>query len=357
MKLTYKDLKGIKYNSKMDVFKKKDSIYIYKDACKNCGEPFLAEKHRKNGKFKITDFCCGSCALMGHKISSETKAKIRAKKLGKKASLETRRKMSKAQTGRKQTPEAKRKIGEAHAGPKNHWFGKHLSDEVKAKISKSSTGRNLTSIHRQRISNAHKRGAYIVENSKAWKGGVKKLDIPLYDTYGPRLAIFEEVRIHMIRIGCVVYKSLQVRCNESGCRKWFRPKCVHITNRLQIFKNGGNGGQCNFYCSEICKAACSTFKQQKYRVGERPGQKTRKLPYAADEYKLYRQVVLERENYKCEYCDAIATCVHHEHPKKEQPMLALDPDYGHAVCKKCHMEYGHKEGTECSTWAIARKTC
>ena len=66
---------------------------------------------------------------------------------------------------------------------------------------------------------------------------------------------------------------------------------------------------------------------------------------------------MEMENYICEYCGAPATDVHHEKPKKTNPMLALDPDYGHACCEGCHYKYGHKTGTECSTGNLARKIC
>lgn len=189
------------------------------------------------------------------------------------------------------------------------------------------------------------------DGNRFWKGGVKKLNIPLYDTYVKQLSVFEDVRIHMIRIGCVVYKSLQVRCNEHGCRKWFVPKQIAVRNRLQSFK-GQVYGQNNFYCSEGCKSICSTYGQILYPKGYK-----QEKPYTQPEYDFYRKVVLERENHVCEYCGLKATNVHHEQTVKEQPMLSLDPDYGHAVCKDCHYKYGHKTGTECSTGNLAKKIC
>lgn len=105
------------------------------------------------------------------------------------------------------------------------------------------------------------------EENANWKGGVGKLGIPLYDTYGPQLLAFEEVRIHMLRIGCVVYKALQVRCHENGCRKWFVPTLQQVDNRVQAFK-GTYVGSRNFYCSEVCKYSCCTYRQQKYFRGQ-----------------------------------------------------------------------------------------
>lgn len=187
-----------------------------------------------------------------------------------------------------------------------------------------------------------------------WKGGVTKLDIALYDTYGSQLAQFdfEEVRVYMWMLNAVVYKTLQVRCHNSGCRKWFMPTVYEVKNRLSVF-NGFSGGANDFYCDEGCKQTCSTYKKIQWVEGENPKEK----PYTKEEYDLYRQTVLERENYICEYCGAPATEVHHEQTQKEQPMLALDPDYGHATCKPCHYEYGHKTGTECSTGNLAKKIC
>lgn len=214
-------------------------------------------------------------------------------------------------------------------GKNNPNFGKPLLIQTKQKLSKTNSG----------------------ENHSNWRGGVKRLGIPLYDTYGCGLLIFEEVRIYMLRIGCTVYKTFQVRCHNSGCRKWFRPTTTQVECRLVVFN--GVGGANNFYCSEECKSTCSTYKQISRRRGEDP----KELPYTKPEYQLYRKTVLEREDYKCEFCGALATDVHHEKSKKTDPMFALDPDYGHACCKRCHYKYGHKTGTECSTSNLAKKIC
>lgn len=60
-------------------------------------------------------------------------------------------------------------------------------------------------------------------------------------------------------------------------------------------------------------------------------------------------------DYICEICGGSAEHAHHIESKKLQPFLALDPDNGLAVCKKCHYEKGHNK--ECSTGQIAKRTC
>ena len=222
-------------------------------------------------------------------------------------------------------------------GKDNPNFGIPLTQEHKNNISKGLKDRKPDDTYHRR-------------------SGVMKNDIALYNTYGPQLIQFnfEEVRMHMILVDGVVYKSLQVRCHNSDCKKWFVPSRSQVMHRLQVFK-GHRSGQHDFYCDDRCKGTCSTFHKVKYREGQNPNKQEK--PYTQEQYQLYRTTVLERENYKCEYCGEEATEVHHEKSQKTDPMFVVDPDYGHAVCKKCHMKYGHKKGTECSTGALARKIC
>jgi 5-methylcytosine-specific restriction endonuclease McrA len=85
-----------------------------------------------------------------------------------------------------------------------------------------------------------------------------------------------------------------------------------------------------------------------------PFEKSEKL-YTQEEYQQFREYVLERDNYKCQYCGQKAEHVHHERPQKLEPFFALDPDLAWSVCEKCHYKYGHKD--ECSTGKLANMVC
>lgn len=297
MKITKENLEGLRL-TKNGTFRKGNHIYRYEKACACCGNAFLVKKTRIRGKMGTTKFCCSSCAKMGSNNPN----------FGKPLSVEHRQKISESGTGKKRSPE----------------FCKKMSDR-----------------------NADGRGGL-------YKGGVVKNNIPLYSTYGDRLLVFEEVRIYMVRVGCVVYKSLQIRCTNASCRVWFRPTRSQVTFRLQAFI-GNVSGSSSFYCSRACKETCSVFGQKLWPRYQNPNDKER--PYTNEQYQVYRGVVMGREDYTCEYCGKPATDVHHEKPRKTDPMFVLDPDYGHACCRECHMKYGHKIGTECGVGNLANKVC
>jgi 5-methylcytosine-specific restriction endonuclease McrA len=84
--------------------------------------------------------------------------------------------------------------------------------------------------------------------------------------------------------------------------------------------------------------------------------KNRKI-YHTKEYNIWRQEVLKRADYKCEYCGNDANTAHHIKPQKLEPFFSLDPDYGVSCCRRCHYKYGHEIGTECSTTNLANILC
>lgn len=210
---------------------------------------------------------------------------------------------------------------------KNHYnFGKKASVETRNKMSVTHLGKHITKDNKGK-------------KNPNYKGGVKELNIPLYDTYAYQLRkfSFEETRIHMLLIDGVVYKSLQVRCNESGCRRWFTPRQIQVSNRLQSF-NGTTNGSNNFYCSEECKINCSTYRKQvKFK-----NQKDIKRTYSKAELKEWSREVLRRANFTCVVCGEQANTGHHLRSKIEYPEFALDPTMGAATCRLCHYEVFHK---------------
>jgi len=191
-------------------------------------------------------------------------------------------------------------------------FGKEKADIIKKKISKSQKG------------NTHTRY------------NLKKLQIkyPLF---------------------CIIEKPEEdkngIKCKCKKCGVWFYP--LHDSIYLRAATLRDNKDLNNLYCSDKCKNNCEIFGKKITELLP----KNEDLWFTNVEYQTFRQQVLKRENYKCEYCEKLATHVHHEKPQKTHPHLSIDPDNGIAACEKCHFKYGHPTGTECSNGNIAKKIC
>lgn len=215
----------------------------------------------------------------------------------------------------------------AISGASHYNYGKNLSSKTRKRISKSSIG----------------------EKSSQWKGGISELDIPLFDTYAHQISYVEGVRRNPKNPNW-----LQVRCTY--CKKWFSPKMTAVGRRAFFLKGELVSSEQRFYCSNKCKALCPVFGQHKYPKGQKPYYcPTKSDYYAKTELNIWREEVLKRADYKCEYCGGSATVAHHERPKKLEPFFALDPDYGIACCEECHYKYGHQG--DCSTSALAFIVC
>lgn len=151
------------------------------------------------------------------------------------------------------------------------------------------------------------------------------------------------------------YKVIQVHCKNHNCENskekngWFTPTGRQIEARIFAVQKGNNG--LYFYCSEECKKECVLYnlKGDPYRKVE--------VPYTSEEYQTFRTYVLERDEYRCQYCDKKAEHVHHERPQKLEPFFALDPDLAWSVCEKCHYEKAHKTRSECSTGELSKIIC
>lgn len=178
------------------------------------------------------------------------------------------------------------------------------------------------------------------------KGGVVAKNLPLYDTYAKQLIPIEETR-HFARDE----KLLEVKCTL--CNKWFVPKRTECERRSKFLK-GNTDRESRFYCSNECKMLCSVFHKKKYPRGFNP-RKSRNSVITEAQLRIWREEVLKRANYVCEYCGEKATIAHHTRPKKLEPFFALDPDYGLACCEKCHYKYAHQG--DCSTGYLAHVPC
>ncbi len=159
-------------------------------------------------------------------------------------------------------------------------------------------------------------------------------------------------------------KKIQGRCKNNKCPNskenngWFTLKPRQLEQRMMGIYYGKDGSY--FYCSNKCKHNCILFNKSASQLNKEIEIKTGNLKeklYTDEEYQTFRKEVLERDNYKCIYCDEKATHVHHIRPQKLEPFFVLDPDYAISVCSNCHYKYGHKKGTECSTGNLAKKLC
>ena len=189
------------------------------------------------------------------------------------------------------------------------------------------------------------------EIKKQIKG--RKLTIKKIHKKYPLFSKVEEMRYNPDKPG---EKEIQVHCKNHNCQNskeqggWFTPNVSQIIERRRALEHpDGNDGR-YFYCSEECKIGCPLY----YSRGNDPLRENISN-YTNEEYSTFREYVLERDEYKCQYCGERAEHVHHERPKKLEPFFSLDPDLAWSVCSNCHYNYGHKD--ECSTVNLASKSC
>ena len=140
--------------------------------------------------------------------------------------------------------------------------------------------------------------------------------------------------------------NLLVECKT--CKEFFIVKRSQLYERIRALEKPGGIEENNFYCSDGCKNSCSIFRKRTDSI-------VKEKPYTQVEYQIFREFVLKRDNYKCQYCGETSDHVHHERPQKLEPFFSLDPDFAWSCCKKCHYEKGHKD--ECSTGKLASKSC
>ena len=274
----------------------------------------------------------------------------------------------------------KQKISDLRKGALNPMYGKKMTTEDKNKRSKlmkklrkdpNSSYNTEEFIEKQKIS--HKKRC----NDKEWKQKAskwmkkawadkkigdtdwiikqkesQKLTITKIKNKYPLFSKIEEMRYNPNKPG---EKEIQVHCKNHNCPNskeqggWFTPTYIQLYERIrQLEKDYGNGG-CYFYCCDECKQECPLYNLK--------GDPLKDIEnwYNQEEYQTFRDHVLTRDNYICQYCGELAEHVHHERPQKLEPFFSLDPDYAISVCKKCHYKYCHKD--ECSTGNIANKIC
>lgn len=264
MKICWDRLEGVFLNSDGN-FSKGVATYVYMESCAECGEPYLTIKSDPR------KYCNSGCARSGDRNP--------AKK------LEVRRKIVEANTGRVHTDKARANMSLAKAG----------------------TGKG--------------------ELNHNYKGGVKKLNIPLFNSYASKLCDTEECRESPTQPG-----YLEVKCTY--CGKWFIPKTSDVVERIKGI-NGKGRGERRLYCSEGCKKSCSIYGRRKFPRGFKEGTSREVQPEL-------RKMVLSRDLFQCQKCfvvgEDVALHCHHITGIMLNPIESADVDNCVTLCKECHAE-------------------
>jgi len=201
-------------------------------------------------------------------------------------------------------------------GKKNPMFGKHHTEKTKKLISDIKKGIKCP-IDRT-----------IVRRSLNYI----KRNIAIYDTYAHKIEWCEEVRRDSDDSNI-----LEVKCTY--CGKWYIPNVKDIRARVQILMGQGNSrGECRLYCSEGCKEECPIYNQVKWPKGFKPSTSREVQPEL-------RQLVLERDDYKCIKCGNTKNLhCHHIDPVINNPVESADVDNCITLCKRCHIEIHKQQG-------------
>jgi 5-methylcytosine-specific restriction endonuclease McrA len=298
-----------------------------------CGKK--AKYQFKNGKW-----CCSksqnSCPInieknreanKGRTHSEETKKKMSEVRKGKPKSEETRKKMSESGKGRTHSEETRKKISEALKNP---------SEETRKKMSEANKGKPKSEETRKKMGEANKLTIKKIKTRYPFFSQIEEM------IYNPDKPDEKEIQVHCKNHLCPNSKE------QSG---WFTPTINQIQERVGAIEYPRGFGESNFYCCDECKNQCPLFN-----LRSDPLKETEKT-YTQEEYQQFKEFVLERDDYQCQYCGDSATIIHHERPQKLEPFFVLDPDFAWSVCEKCHYKYGHKTGTECSTGSLANLQC
>lgn len=272
----------------------------------------------------ICDYGCGQQALFFFKNGKQCCEKFHQKCPGSKHKWIGKKPWNKGKT-KIYNEKTLKKIRDSMKGKSGYWLGKKRDEKTIKKI---------------KLNHSDVSG----KKNPNWKGGYSEKNIPLYEFFVDKLTIEEKPKRDKID-----KNILTVVC--SYCKKRFIPKLTSVYERVRAL-NGKQYGEQRLYCSNECKQNCSIFNKHSLQQGH---PKLTKKIYTNEEYNTWREEVLRRTDYKCEYCGEEATDCHHIKPQKLEPFFSLDPDYGLACCENCHYKYGHKD--ECSTGQLANIIC
>lgn len=200
-------------------------------------------------------------------------------------------------------------------GNKNPFYGKKHTSETRARI--SAKHHNVSG-----------------KNNPNWKGNVRDLNVPLYETFSKQLEPIEKTyKVHKNGLDL-----LAVTCTY--CGKIFIPSLKTVTYRIHAI-NSLEGGECRLYCSDGCKKACPTFGKKLWPAGF-------KRATSREVQAELRQLVLARDDYRCQICyksvEEVELHCHHITGIAKNPIESADMDNCISLCKQHHMKVHSKSG-------------
>ena len=158
--------------------------------------------------------------------------------------------------------------------------------------------------------------------------------------YAEHLAAYEEVKES-------ADGNLLVKCTY--CGEFFVPTVLSVRGRLQAIC-GSVRGEGRFYCSDHCKKACPIFYQVLYP-------KDFKETTSREVQAQLRQLVLKRDEYKCQICGKnqheVELHCHHIEGVKQNPIESADVDNCITLCKEHHKFVHSQKG--CTTYDLKCK--
>jgi len=191
--------------------------------------------------------------------------------------------------------------------------------------------------------NDHLRGRGCFKCGGRYEKPYKKLNIPTYNTFQSQLEPYG--------VECRRNKEdnnvLEVKCMY--CDKWYIPIYRSVQRKIETI-NGQRSGECNLYCSDECKRACPTYGQILYP-------KDFKLNTSREVQPELRKLVLNRDNYTCQKCNAtnVELHCHHYEGIEVNPVESADMDQCIILCKQCHNNIHKKD--KCGIKDYQRSKC
>ena len=296
---------------------------IIKRVCKYCKTENEEDFVRKSGRY-MGKTVCTKC-LINNSTGENSHLK------GKPRSLESRRKQS-----------------ESIMGENNHRFGVSHTQEVKDAHSKRMKGENHPFFGKK----ATPEHCFNMSITQIFT-------LKDYQEKYPWFSLFEEMRDLPKEEWEIGKAAVQVKCKK--CEDWYTPLTSKIHNRINALEVGKDYSY--FYCSNECKHSCSLFGLNVNYYLNNINRLDNEPIHSTPEYQIFRKEVFNQQldtedtqTNHCELCNSTENLhIHHEHPIKTHPHLALDPDNGIILCGSCHRNIGHKD--ECSTGKLAQKIC